>query len=1028
MKAKYLFYSLALASAFTACTQDELFDAPALESNDAAGRPVAGVVTFVNGDVDSRYNRQDTGFETGDKMGIYLMDEFSGYGEKKNANETLWQWQSCWWNMYNMVDYIHTNYSYEYNGETEEWVNRASRLNEGNYIALFPQNKVATNRRDLWHPIKGEVDLVDHTEYARYYVNRDNQFFVGYEQIMRDQNAEDEEGNLTANISMKPIMTYAKFAFENVAANDFKIKKVVFKLRGGLPLPNVAYVKPSKMLDEKTITILNKQDKIATAPWWAFDNAAYMKDGKVDECGKILAWSKYDRKTFTQDAARDIVQYASTVDGRIPYGMTDEQAAPIYEYVFNFPADADILYGTGSKEADTPEDRTSKISIALPAFGKAPVKGDNNENEGRKRKEHYSYYWKDMEVIVYGEYYDPNVSAYRPGIIRKIDGNDNATFGLDQMALWKMGMEIPMGTVVVDDDYFYQLEEIRVSNTADLINLLNARLSSSQTADEDGKIMFEIYSYGDKLEITDDVIKVIKDYEKRMNNEVDVVLNFKRSGSYKTPTIVLKAENCIDEFIYDGVNVEVAAAQTITDEAISGINDLNNFSTLTIKAATKATSLTVNGMIVNEKNSTINVESATLTAESDIENHGTITLKNATVNADEVKNESVLETSSTSPNATIIDATVKNLNTCLNCGSTKAQLTIKSIDTYIEELINYDNVTVESGATLATEFDNKGYIKVEGTIIVNGESTNAAKIDVAENAEVEVESPATLENTTTGEINVWGELKENIENTGYIYVKNYGHVIVNGGLNADGVAGIIDVTEAAGDINANAAKDIDPEGRHNYFRYDVLDEDTAKKLDASLKARISTQNYTGANGWEDCRIIVRWMPERTTATRFLGIPSSNIVHVDINKDLNIETNSNYEETGFTTLADVNWAVAYWIFNTDKITANQVTQHTPALTIASGVTVQVDNDATFRLAEQMEDFDETFTYKNGNNTITVTQEDALNVKVYGKFKANNSSKVLGNVVVSGTGIVEIDNNNDEFTWVNWNIPAMNWDGK
>ena len=28
MKAKYLFYSLALASAFTACTQDELFDAP----------------------------------------------------------------------------------------------------------------------------------------------------------------------------------------------------------------------------------------------------------------------------------------------------------------------------------------------------------------------------------------------------------------------------------------------------------------------------------------------------------------------------------------------------------------------------------------------------------------------------------------------------------------------------------------------------------------------------------------------------------------------------------------------------------------------------------------------------------------------------------------------------------------------------------------------------------------------------------------------------------------------------------------
>ena len=169
------------------------------------------------------------------------------------------------------------------------------------------------------------------------------------------------------------------------------------------------------------------------------------------------------------------------------------------------------------------------------------------------------------------------------------------------------------------------------------------------------------------------------------------------------------------------------------------------------------------------------------------------------------------------------------------------------------------------------------------------------------------------------------------------------------------------------------------------------------------------------------------MPERTTATRFLGIPSSNIVHVDINKDLNIETNSKYPETGFITLADVNWAVAYWIFNTDKITADQGTQYTPALTIASGVTVQVDNDATFRLAEQL-DVNEPFSYQNGDKTINVVKADALNVKVNGKFKANNSSKVLGNVVVSGTGIVEIDNNNDEFEWENWTIPAMNWDGK
>ena len=96
MKAKYLFYSLALASAFTACTQDELFDAPALESNDVGGRPVAGVVPFVGDKVESRYNSEAATFETGDQMGLYLMDEVRGWGELPNANKTYWQWQSCW--------------------------------------------------------------------------------------------------------------------------------------------------------------------------------------------------------------------------------------------------------------------------------------------------------------------------------------------------------------------------------------------------------------------------------------------------------------------------------------------------------------------------------------------------------------------------------------------------------------------------------------------------------------------------------------------------------------------------------------------------------------------------------------------------------------------------------------------------------------------------------------------------------------------------------------------------------------------
>lgn len=253
MKKKYLFYSLALASAFAACTQDEMFDAPVLESSDSDGRPVAGVVTFVGDEVGSRYNSEQAKFENGDQMGLYLMDEFRGYhegsiGELADANTTYWQWQSSWWTMYKMVDYINSNYGYVYNAENGEWINRASQLVEGNYIAMFPQNLRATNRRDLWHPINANVDLVDHTETPRYYVNRENQFFVGYEQVMRDDKPGEETGELRMNVSMKPILTYAKMFFENQAANDFKIKKVVFKAKDGAALPNVAYVKPSEIM------------------------------------------------------------------------------------------------------------------------------------------------------------------------------------------------------------------------------------------------------------------------------------------------------------------------------------------------------------------------------------------------------------------------------------------------------------------------------------------------------------------------------------------------------------------------------------------------------------------------------------------------------------------------------------------------------------------------------------------------------------------------------------------------------------
>ena len=989
MKAKYLFYSLALASAFTACTQDELFDAPALENNEIASRPVAGIVTFVNEGVESRYNRQSADFETNDEMGIYLMDEFNGSGEEDNANETLWQWQSCWWKMYDMVNYISTNYKYVYNADTEEWVNRSSSLNEGNYIALFPQNERATNRRDLWHPIKGEVDMVNHTDKERYYVNRDNQFFVGYEQIMRDQNAEDAEGNLTADISMKPIMTYMKFQITNSSADDFKPTKIVFKLPGNQPLPNVAYIKPENMnrtmvANEKDLgyNLLGKYEKSVELPWWAFeasDAKTYIDNGKENACkDKLLAWSEYDRNSFTQAAARSLVQYHSTDNGEIPYGMTEKEAAPIYEYVFNYPKDVDILYGTANHtESNGTTDRVSTISIALPAFG---FPGDNDEtNES-------SYYWKNMQVVVYGEVKDPATEVFEPAIIRKWDWdeNQNGTFNLDDFMLWETPDDIPVAYLEFDDGYVYRDTEIRVSNTEDLYTTINARLTNNKT--NSNLINFNVTAYGNGLEITDDIMTLIRNYEAG-KTKVDVVLTFKSSD---TP-IILKAADCMDEFIYNGVDVVLEADQTIDGINVEGINDLINYKNLTIK---NEAGLVANGLIKNEVGASISIDNATLKVTNiryGLHNEGTLTLNDATIEG-KVTNEAVMTTEGVSS----VDY-ITNDNNCINCGRDLATLTISEESLNVnEELINKDVVTVEAGAKLtAKKMSNNGSIVVNGeATFKDGKNNEGGIIDVNETGVIFMDSDRSgvygvLTNNHGATINVKGSLTENIKNAGVINVIENGIVIVNGKPTGDtGLNGIIDISQANAGAPAQAARDMGGVN-HNYFRYTVGTETTATALQEALKLRISSDNW----GTTKNPIILVW--GENSATSFAGtMTQANVERIEIENDLVIEAKvgTDVVVTKFGELNDNDWSNPA---NSPRAAVNK------ALWVKEGASLYVNAYATLELVEGADD-----------------AKKPLHVQVDGTFKANDQSLVKGKTVVvdgDSTGKVYVGNDPAAFEW-------------
>lgn len=718
----------ALSGLFAACTQEDFLDAPATPATDPlAGRPVVGVVDFKTDEPTTRYNAETATPDVGEALGLYLMDEFRGAiigeepylkGEKNDANETQFIYQSNWWQMYKPVNYIQSNYGYVLQ-EDGKWINRASQLVEGNYIVMYRKNDDATNRRDLWQYINPNVELKHHsTRTDKYYVNRDNQFMLDYKQIYRDQKA-DETGKLTIDVKFKPILTYAKFVIENQASNNFIAEKIVFKAPGDKPLPTVAYVKPVGVMPQ---FIEDKYNEIKEA------------DGTIDvlkdECDNTIAEGLYYDEYFTQKIARSMVHYATT-EKQVPYGLKDTNTA--FEYVFNFPDEEEGGVLLKANNTGDPSDRVLGVSIALPAF------------------EMPDFDWTDMQVVVYGKMWDPGSNdmkgSWRSGILINLRGttdNDNQIFDLNKFKLWESGMEIPTAQLKFDDQSFVQGEEIRVQTTADLINLINSRLSSITTTQD---VKFEVYPYGNGLEITDEVVSLIDTYKKE--HGVNVTLIFKHTfGDHNNTPVILKAENSINKFEYQGVNVVVEADQ-VSEEKVDRINDLHIFKSLTLA---KDADLRASNIYV-ELGGSLNAGACNVKAYT-IENSGTFVLEGSTVEA-KVENKAKLNVTK---DATITGE-ITNDNDCINCGKDDAVVTIEEAA----------KLTVNGNIENKDTFDNNGVLVVNGTFTNSGrfETTNAT-IERILNGEYNYD-------TDKGSIYISGTVtltgnNPYSENKGYIYI------------------------------------------------------------------------------------------------------------------------------------------------------------------------------------------------------------------------------------------------------------------
>ena len=226
MKVKYLLPAMALPL-MVACTQDEVLEQVDLNAQKTE-RPVVGKVSFVTeGDIDSRFNYYTAQWEKGDKFNLFMMDDAlpANYeewvDENGNANNTWFMNQARWNEMYRISNYYQTNLPFEYNGE--KWVNDDAAV-EGNYFAVVAaENQKGhldklTNRRDVWLYINPVQSLnYDKANSLSIGGLLDNQFFLGYTQLYRNQELNSENNELQLPIQMRPVLANVDLAIHNTS-------------------------------------------------------------------------------------------------------------------------------------------------------------------------------------------------------------------------------------------------------------------------------------------------------------------------------------------------------------------------------------------------------------------------------------------------------------------------------------------------------------------------------------------------------------------------------------------------------------------------------------------------------------------------------------------------------------------------------------------------------------------------------------------------------------------------------------------
>lgn len=219
METKKLLTAFALpALLLTGCTQDAIIESNT-ESTPLENRntvDVPGVSFEFGADTRLALDGSKYVFEAEDQLGACLMDNITDSYHKPGTGWSQW---------FKFIDYIHTNYKFNYNVDTKRFENNAL-MSEGNYFFYYPYDKEMTDRNAFEQELNAEQKLeknADGTLNPRKTI-LDNQIFLGHSAITGDREDHDDLA-----VTMNPVFAYPAFRIAYSSPQPIKVKKVAFK-------------------------------------------------------------------------------------------------------------------------------------------------------------------------------------------------------------------------------------------------------------------------------------------------------------------------------------------------------------------------------------------------------------------------------------------------------------------------------------------------------------------------------------------------------------------------------------------------------------------------------------------------------------------------------------------------------------------------------------------------------------------------------------------------------------------------------